>query len=242
MHRAKLRAAGPPDARSARRRAQEAGPSGRPEAVPVQQAVATGRPATAARRAEIVSAHHAHRRIPTRVSLRGATRGRPGEGSSPDERGGRSTPTKEGRTTPHGTAPTAGPARSRRPLRPPDPPVEPEDAPIHLRRTFRHLHHRPPEDAPPDPQGAGAPPRRDPEGRQRPLRLHQAPAQGRGPVGGRATRRVLCHRALAGRHADQLRRPSRSRSAGSGTSSRARRKATSRTIPRRKSCSSSGSA
>ena len=41
QHRTKLRAAGLHDARSARRRAQEAGPSGRPEAVPVQQAVAT---------------------------------------------------------------------------------------------------------------------------------------------------------------------------------------------------------
>ena len=40
QHRTKLRDRGPADARSARGRAQEAGPSGRPQAVPVQQAVA----------------------------------------------------------------------------------------------------------------------------------------------------------------------------------------------------------
>ena len=34
-------------------------------------------------------------------------------------------------------------ARSRRPLRPPDPPLEPEDGAVHLRRAQRHPHHRP---------------------------------------------------------------------------------------------------
>ncbi len=33
-------------------------------------------------------------------------------------------------------------ARGRRPLRPPDPTLEPQDAPVHLRRARRHLHHR----------------------------------------------------------------------------------------------------
>ena len=34
----------------------------------------------------------------------------------------------------------------RGPLRPPDPPLEPEDAPVHLHRARRDLHHRPPAD------------------------------------------------------------------------------------------------
>jgi hypothetical protein len=36
-----------------------------------------------------------------------------------------------------------GVARSRRPLRPPDQALEPEDEAVHLRRAQRHLHHRP---------------------------------------------------------------------------------------------------
>src|SRR6266576_6647217 len=34
-------------------------------------------------------------------------------------------------------------AGGRRPLRPPDPPLEPEDEALHLHRARRHLHHRP---------------------------------------------------------------------------------------------------
>ena len=40
----------------------------------------------------------------------------------------------------------ARPARGRRPLRSPDPPLEPEDEALHLRRAQRHLHHRHPAD------------------------------------------------------------------------------------------------
>ena len=41
-----------------------------------------------------------------------------------------------------------GSAGGRRPLRPPDQALEPEDEGVHLRRAQRHLHHRPAEDAP----------------------------------------------------------------------------------------------
>ena len=40
-------------------------------------------------------------------------------------------------------------ARRRRPLRPPDQALEPEDAPVHLRRAQRHPHHRPRPDGAP---------------------------------------------------------------------------------------------
>ena len=39
-----------------------------------------------------------------------------------------------------------GASGGRGPLRPPDPPLEPEDAQVHLHRAWRHLHHRPPAD------------------------------------------------------------------------------------------------
>ena len=39
-------------------------------------------------------------------------------------------------------------ARGRRPLRPPDPPLEPQDAPVHLRGAQRDPHHRPRPDRP----------------------------------------------------------------------------------------------
>ena len=79
---------------------------------------------------------------------------------------------------PHGTAPAPGPARSRRPFRAPDPPLEPEDAPVHLRRAQRHPHHRSPEDAAADRAGAEAAARASCSRRGRALRLHQAAAQG----------------------------------------------------------------
>ena len=197
---------GPDDARSARRRAQEAGPCRRPEAVPVQQALVDwaagdGRPP----RGMFPRITHIAGGRPGCPEPECGPRGRQGEDPAADERDGRSTPTKEGRTTPHVAASAPGPARSRCPFRAPDPPLEPEDAPVHLRRTFRHLHHRPPEDAPPDRQGAGAPAWRGAEGRERALRLHEEAAQGRRPAGRRQLRRVLRHRALARRHAHQLR-------------------------------------
>ena len=47
----------------------------------------------------------------------------------------------------HGRRHHAADARGRRPLRAPDPPLEPEDEALHLRRAQRHLHHRPRADA-----------------------------------------------------------------------------------------------
>ena len=143
---------GPADARSARRRAQEAGPRRAPGS---GSSSASGSRQAAGGAAEVPRITHIAGRRPD-VLRPSCGPGAAGATVRRDEGGGRSTPTKEGRTTPHGTASAAGPARSRRPFRPPDPPVEPEDAPVHLRRTFRHLHHRPPEDPPPDPEGAGA--------------------------------------------------------------------------------------
>ena len=43
----------------------------------------------------------------------------------------------------HGRRHHAPAARERRPLRAPDPPLEPEDEALHLHRAQRHLHHRP---------------------------------------------------------------------------------------------------
>ena len=49
--------------------------------------------------------------------------------------------------TGHGRRHHEAAARQRRPLRTPDPPLEPEDEAIHLHRAQRHLHHRPAADA-----------------------------------------------------------------------------------------------
>ena len=65
-------------------------------------------------------------------------------------------PLTEGHTQSHGSTPGAGPPRGRRSLRPPDPALEPQDAPVHLRRALRDPHHRPPEDPAADREGAEA--------------------------------------------------------------------------------------
>ena len=98
-----------------------------------------------------------------------------------------------------------GAAGGRRSLRPPDAPLASEDAPLHLRRARRHLHHRPAEDR--GPAGAGAR-----------LRRRTSPSKG-GMVLFVGTkkqakdtikevaedgRHALRARALAGRPADQL--------------------------------------
>src|SRR5205823_5787486 len=76
----------------------------------------------------------------------------------------------------------------RRPFRPPDATLEPKDAPLHLHRAGRHLHHRPAADAATAGRGARlrAEPRR--ARRLRPLRRHEeAEPDGRGGAG--STRR-----------------------------------------------------
>ena len=74
--------------------------------------------------------------------------------------GGVKTQGKDG----HGAASVTGLAGSGCPFRTPDPPVESQDAPVHLRRALGHLHHRSPEDAAPAARGAGAVARRRAEG------------------------------------------------------------------------------
>ncbi len=91
-----------------------------------------------------------------------------------------------------------------RPLRAPDPTLEPEDAPIHLRGTQRHLHHRPATD--PGPHRHRLPVRaQDRRGRRcRPLRGHQEAGPGAHPVPSRAVRDAVRELPLARRHAHEL--------------------------------------
>ena len=95
-------------------------------------------------------------------------------------------------------------ARGRSAFRPPDPPLEPEDEALHLRRAQRHLHHR----SQPDP-GAGGRRLLLREGSRRrrwrdPVRRHEEADPG--PRGGvrRGVRHALREPALARRHAHQL--------------------------------------
>ena len=106
---------------------------------------------------------------------------------------------------PHGRRHDATAARSRCALRAPDPPVEPEDAALHLRRAFRHLHHRSAADAAQHRyrvQLRAGPVRRrwDP-----PLHRDQEAGPGSDPGAGRAVRHAVRQPALAGRDADELR-------------------------------------
>ena len=54
--------------------------------------------------------------------------------------------TKHIREQPRGSGRNQGAAGGRRAFRPPDAPLEPQDAPLHLRRARRDLHHRPHQD------------------------------------------------------------------------------------------------
>ncbi len=89
-------------------------------------------------------------------------------------------------------------------LRPPDPPLEPEDGAVHLRRPQQHPRHRPQPDRAAAAPGSEAGFRHRRQGRPRALRRHQAPG-----VRHRRRRRaafgpVLRQLPLARRHADQL--------------------------------------
>src|SRR5688572_16632063 len=104
----------------------------------------------------------------------------------------------------NGSAKPGAAPRSRCPLRTPDTPLEPEDAPVHLRGAQRHPHHRPAEDAATARAGAEARARSDPPRRQRPLRLHQAAARQHREERSRALRCDVCDGAVAWRTAHEL--------------------------------------
>ena len=94
-------------------------------------------PRTAARGRSLTVAGRFGRRA--RVGDRAPASGR---GDEPDRRPSRSrgvTTRRHG----HGRRHHAAAARERRPLRAPDPALEPEDEALHLHRAQRHLHHRP---------------------------------------------------------------------------------------------------
>ncbi len=96
----------------------------------------------------------------------------------------------------------AAPGRSA--LRPSDAPLEPEHAPLHLRRAGRDPHHRPAAD-----RGAAGerPPlrrRARQRRRHRALRRHQEAGPRHGPGMGRSLQDALRQQALAGWPADQL--------------------------------------
>ena len=84
-----------------------------------------------------------------------------------------------------------GAAGGRRAFRPPDAPLEPEDAPLHLRRARRDPHHRPSEDREAARQRAGVRGRAGGPRRHDPVRGHQeagARHDRRGGQGGRTCR------------------------------------------------------
>ena len=147
-------------------------------------------------------------------------------------------PAARNREGDHGSRQHEAAARQRRPLRAPDPPLEPEDEAIHLHRAQRHLHHRPAADARVHRQRLRV---RQADGRPRrldPVRRHQASGAGSRRRAGHPRRHALRQPALAGRHAHQL--PDRatsgcSASRSSRTSSRPARWSAS---PRRSSWSS----
>ena len=95
-------------------------------------------------------------------------------------------------------------ARSGRPLRASDPPLEPEDARVHLRRAERDPHHRPGADRVAPRAGARLRARDRAARRQRALRRNQEAGTGCARRGGGPLRPALRQHALARRHAHQL--------------------------------------
>ena len=120
-------------------------------------------------------------------------------------------------------------ARERRPLRAPDPSLEPEDEAVHLHRPQRHLHHRPAAVADLHRprlrvhQGDGRPRRLGP------VRRHQEAGPGGDRRAGDAGRHAVREPALARRHAHQL--PDRPQAAAAPEG--ARERSTSTTCPAR---------
>ncbi len=104
----------------------------------------------------------------------------------------------------HGRRHDAGAAGERRPLRSPDPSLEPEDEAVHLHGAQRHLHHRP------APVAVVHRPRlRVRQGDRRPrrhghVRRYEEAGAGGHRGAGHPRRHALREPALAGRHAHQL--------------------------------------
>ena len=126
--------------------------------------------------------------------------------------------------------------RGRCPLRAPDPPLEPQDEAVHLRRAQRHLHHRSAADPGPDRDRLHLRPRRHRPRRQRAVRRHQEAGAGPDPAVRRQVRHAVHQRALARRHADQL--PDHEQAGRQDARARApcATPASSRPCPRRKRC------
>ena len=104
----------------------------------------------------------------------------------------------------HGRRHHAPAARQRRPLRAPDPSLEPQDEALHLHRAQRHLHHRPAAVA-----DLHRPRLRVRQGdrrprRHRPVRRHQEAGAGVHRRAGHPRRHAVRQPALARRHAHQL--------------------------------------
>ncbi len=97
-----------------------------------------------------------------------------------------------------------GTAGGRRPLRPPDPPLEPEDEALHLHRARRHLHHRPAADPGPAPGGTRLRARDRRTRRLRALRRHEEAGAGRSPRRGAPGRHAVREPSLARRSAHEL--------------------------------------
>ena len=111
---------------------------------------------------------------------------------------------RQGRTTGHGRRHHPPAPGERRPLRAPDPSLEPQDEALYLHRAQRHLHHRPAAVADLHRprvrlrQGHRLPRRPDP------VRRHQEAGPGGHLRAGHPGRDAVRQPALAGRHADQL--------------------------------------
>ncbi len=97
-----------------------------------------------------------------------------------------------------------GAAGGRRPFRPPDPTMEPQDAPLHLRRARWELHHRPPSD--PGSPGGRTPVRlgRVAPRRNRAVRRNQEAGARHDPRERGGRRHALRQPPLARRSADEL--------------------------------------
>ena len=104
----------------------------------------------------------------------------------------------------HGSCLHARAPGGRSPFRPPDPPLEPEDEAVHLRRARRHLHHRPPADARAARGGTRLRPQPRRARRHDPLRRHEEAGAGRDRGAGEARRHAVRQPPLARRPADEL--------------------------------------